>query len=160
VAETADALNADRERRRGRDADDALRRDTWTREDGRYEREIDRENTRMQYEMEVARLRAQAEVVAAGINRGLADHRDIEHVTSVLNGVVKSLESASASPAQQEAGHDGKAQSGRRADDSAGEPVRAGAGDDDVVEAQVIPDDPDSSDDDADAGLREDDLGR
>jgi hypothetical protein len=149
VGETVDALNADRERRRARDAEDA-----------RYEREIDRENTRLQYEMEVARLKAQAQVVAAGINRGLADDRDIEHVTSVLNGVVKSLESASATPARQAARPDGKAQPGRPAGDSGDEPGRAEAGDDDVIEAQVVPDDPDSSDGDADAGLREDDLGR
>lgn len=161
VAETADALNAERGRRREQTADDELRRQTWAREDARYEREIDRENTQLQYQMEVARLKAQAEVVATGINRGLADHRDIDHVTSVLNGVVKSLESASAIPAQQEAGHDGKAQPERHAGDSRGEPVRGEAGDDqDVVEAQVIPDDPDSSDDDAGAGLREEDLGR
>jgi hypothetical protein len=150
VAETADALNAERERRRERDDEEALRKETWAREDKRYERETDRENTRMHYEMEVARLKAQAQVVATGINRGLADHRDIEHVTSVLNGVVKSLEKASASPAQQE----------RRAGDSGGEPVRDEPGDGDVVEAQVVPDDPDSTYDDADAGLREDDLGR
>jgi hypothetical protein len=157
VAETADALNEDRERRRERDADDALRRETWAREDARYEREIDRENTRMRYEMEVARLKAQAEVVATGINRGLADHRDIEHVTSVLNGVVKSLESAAAAPGQQGAGPGEKAKPERYADDSGDESVRPEAGDDDVVQAQVVPDDADSSDD---AGLWEDDLGR
>jgi hypothetical protein len=160
VAETADALNAERERRREQATDDELRRETWAREDARYEREIDRENTLRRYEMEVARLKVQAEVVATGINRGLADHRDIEHVTSVLNGVVKSLESASASPpAQREAGHDGRAQPERRASDSGDEPTRGEAGDDDVVEAQVVPDDPSSSDD-PDAGLREEDLGR
>lgn len=160
VAETADALNAERGRRHEQAADDELRRETWAREDAQYEREIDRENTRMRYQMEVARLKAQAEVVATGINRGLADHRDIDHVTSVLNGVVKSLESVSASPAQQEAGHDGKAQPERHAGDSGGGPVRGEARDDqDVVEAQVIPDDPDSSDD-AGAGLWEEDLGR
>ena len=162
VADTADTLNAERDRRRERAADDDLRRETWAREDAQYEREIDRENTRLQYQMEVARLKAQAEVVATGINRGLADHRDIDHVTSVLNGVVKSLESVSASPVQQEAGHDEQARPERPGGQSGGEPVRGQAGDDDrdVVEAQVIPDDPDSGDDDAGAGLREEDLGR
>jgi hypothetical protein len=159
VTETADALNAEQERRRERDDENALRRETWDREDVRYDREIDRENTRMRYEVEVARLKAQAEVVATGINRGLADHRDIEHVTSVLNGVVKSLEGAAAAPVQQKAAPDGSAQQDRRGGDSGDEPARTEAADDVVVEAQVVPDDPDSSDD-ADAGLREDDLGR
>ena len=159
VSETADALNADRERRRERAADDELRRETWAREDARYQREIDRENTRMRYEMEVARLKAQAEVVATGINRGLADHRDIEHVTSVLNGVVKSLESASTGPVQQDTGQDEQASPERKVGDSGAEPVRHEVENDDVIEAQVIPDEPDSSHDDADAGLREEDLG-
>jgi hypothetical protein len=161
VAETADALNEERDRRRERDADDALRRETWDREDAQYEREINRENTRMRYEMEVARLKAQAEVVATGINRGLADHRDIEHVTSVLNGVVKSLESAVSGPDQPDAGPGGKAGPERFAGDAGGgtgaDSARAKAGDDDFVEAQVVSDDPGSGDD---AGLREEDLGR
>jgi hypothetical protein len=161
VAETADALNEDRERRREQDRDGELRRQTWAREDARYEREIDRENTQLQYQMEITRLKAQAEVVATGINRGLADHRDIEHITSVLNGVVKSLESASVGPSRPEAAPGGEAQPEPAADDSADAPIRAEADDDhDVVEAEVIPDDPGNRDDDAGAGLREEDLGR
>jgi hypothetical protein len=159
VAETADALNAERERRRERDDENALRRETWDREDAQYGREIDRENTRLRYEVEVAKFKAQAEVIATGINRGLADHRDIEHVTSVLTGVVKTLEGAAAAPAQQKAGPDGSAQQDRRGGDSGDEPVRTDVADDDIVEAQVVSNDPDSSDD-ADAGLREEDLGR
>lgn len=159
VAETVDALNEENERRRERGEENALREATWDREDKRYRQEIDRENTRMRYEVEVARLKAQAEVIATGIDRGLADHRDIEHITSVLNGVVKSLESATAGPAQQKPEPDGPARPDGWAGDSGHEAARAASRDDVVVEAEVIPDDPEPTDA-AGAGLREDDLGR
>jgi hypothetical protein len=167
VAETADALNEERERRRQQKAGDALRRETWAREDAQddrdrkredaqYKRQIERENTQLHYQMELTRLKAQAEVIATGINRGLADHRDIEHVTSVLNGVVKTLEGAAATPAQN-TGADGKAQQEKRAGDTADGPVRAEAATS-VVEAEVISDSTDAADDPG-AGVREDDLG-
>jgi hypothetical protein len=158
VAETADALTDENERRRERDEENALRRETWDREDLRYKQEIDRENTRMRLEVEVARLKAQAEVIQAGIDHGLADHREIEHITSVLDGVVKSLESAVAGPAQQKPGPDGSAQPEGRDGGSGDQPARTAARDK-VVEAEVVPDDPEPTDG-AGAGLREDDLGR
>ena len=159
VAETADALNEENERRRERDEDNALRRETWVREDKRYDREIDRENARLRYDVEVARLKAQAEVIATGIDRGLADHRDIEHITSVLNGVVKSLEGATAGPAQQEDAPDGAAQPEGEGGNSGDRQAGFVAADDGIIVAQVVPDDPKSTDD-GDTGLREDDLGR
>lgn len=170
VAQTTAALNQERERRRERDDEKELREATWgredkryehevKREDRRYEREIDHENTRLQYEVEVARLKAQAEVIATGIQRGLADHRDIEHVTSVLNGVVKSLESAATGKARPKAGPEGPAQPEGDDSDSGNGHARFEAADDGIVDAQVVPDAPEPTDD-RDAGLREDDLGR
>jgi hypothetical protein len=159
VAETADALNEENERRRERDDENVLRRETWDREDLHYQRQVERENTRMRYEFEVERLKAQAEVVATGINRGLADHRDIEQVTSVLNGVVKTLEGATADPAQQKPAPEGAAPPEGDGDDSGNRQARFEAADDGIVDAQVVPDHPESTDD-HDAGLREDDLGR
>ena len=169
VADTADALNEERERRRERDGEKELREATWGREDKRYEqevqrderryqREVEHESTRMRYEVEVARFKAQSEVVATAIQRGLADHRDIEHVTSVLDGVVRRLEGAAADAPQQKAGPDGAAQPQGDGGDSGNGHARFEAADDGIVDAQVVSDAPESPDD-GDAGLREDDLG-
>ncbi|MGH3264605.1 MAG: hypothetical protein ACRDNS_21730, partial [Trebonia sp.] len=139
VAETADALNEERERRRGRDDENALRRETWDREDSRYEREIEREDVQLRYEVEVASFKAQAEVVATGIKRWLADHRDIEHVTSVLDGVVRRLEGAAAGPVRQQGGPDGAAQPDGHGGDAGDRSDRGDEADDDIVEARVVP---------------------
>lgn len=147
IAATTEALNADRDRRLAQEAEDNLRRETWNREEKRYERELERENTKMQYDMEATRLKAQAEVVVSGISRGLADHRDIEHVTSAFNGMAKGLQSASSNSSKPEA-VDGQAEDNEPGDDEG------------VVDAQVVPDDLGPDDDDIDGGLREEDLGR
>ena len=56
-----------------------------------------REDAQMQYNLEVDRLKTQAAVVVAAVNRGLADHQDIEFLMSELRSVAKQLENASAS---------------------------------------------------------------
>ena len=53
----------------------------------------------MQYNLEVERLKTQTEVVVAAVNRGLADHHDVEFLIGEIRKrhVAKQLESASAS---------------------------------------------------------------
>jgi multidrug efflux pump subunit AcrA (membrane-fusion protein) len=93
ITETADSLNAERDRRQDQEAENAAQQREWEREKARYERQITRE---MQYNLEVERLKTQASVVVAAVNRGLADHQNVEFLMSELRSVAKQLEHASA----------------------------------------------------------------
>jgi hypothetical protein len=159
ISETADSLNAHRDQLREQEAEDAIRKEDWTHEQARYERELARENTRMGYDLEVERLKTQAEVVVAAVNRGLADHQNIEYLMSELKTVAKQLERVSASTPQQEAEH-GK--SGKRAERSPRAERSDVPADDHVIEAQILSDDSDSGSHDDSQGPepREEDLGR
>lgn len=162
MSHTTDSLNADRDRRREQEAEDALRKEEWAREEARYERQLARESTRMEYDLEVERLKAQAEVVVAAVNRGLADHQNIEYLMSELKSVAKQLERASASVSQREA-EQREAERGEKDEpaEHSERPERSGVpGDDRVIEARVVSDDPDARGDDAEPEPREEDLGR
>ena len=102
MAETADSLNADRDRRQEQAAEEAAQEREWRREMERYERQIARENARMGYDLEVQRLKMQASVVVAAVERGLADHQNVEYLMSELRSVAKQLEDASANASQRE----------------------------------------------------------
>ena len=102
MAETADSLNADRDRRQEQAAEEAAQEREWRREMERYERQIARENARMGYDLEVQRLKMQASVVVAAVERGLADHQNVEFLMSELRSVAKQLEDASANASQRE----------------------------------------------------------
>jgi hypothetical protein len=163
MSETADSLNADRERRREQDAEDALRREEWAREEARYERQLARENTRMEYDLEVERLKTQAGVVVAAVNRGLADHQNIEYLMSELRTVAKQLERASASGPHQETeqgdGPERPKYSGRLK--RSARPERSDVqADDCVIEAEIVSDDFDARGEEAEPEPREEDLGR
>jgi hypothetical protein len=163
IAETADSLNADRERRHEQEADDALRKQEWAQEGERYQRQLTRESARMEYELEVERLKMQAEVVAAAVNRGLADHQNIEYLMGELRSVTKQLERAAASAPRQEA--DQRDGSERPQDPGhpqrSARPERADAqADDRIIDAQIVSDDLDAPGGDARPQPREEDLGR
>lgn len=164
IAETAELLNQDRQRSRDEAAADRLRRETWAREDGHYDRQVARDDARLRYNLKVEELKAQLEVVKAGVARGLADHQTIDKLMGVVSGAVRQLESASASgdqaptePTPRE--HDGDAAAevptGAGAD---GEP----AADDSIIDAQIVTDEPEPRDDvdSGSPGFREEDLGR
>jgi hypothetical protein len=165
ISETADALNAERERRLEQEAEDAAQEREWKRENARYDRQVTRENAEMEYNLEVQRLKTQASVVVAAVNRGLADHQNVEFLMSELRSVAKQLESASASASRQEKDQ-------HESPERPGNPVRPKhaarprrpepQADDDVIEAEIISDDPGDLDarGDAESEPREEDLGR
>jgi hypothetical protein len=165
ITETADSLNAERDRRQDQAAEDAAQEREWEHEKARYDREITHEKAEMQYNLEVQRLKAQASVVVAAVNRGLADHHDLEFLMNEVRNVAKQLESASASASRQEKGQDESPE--RRGNPE--RPKRAARTrrpeaqtDVDVIEAEIISDDlgdPDAGGD-ADPEPREEDLGR
>ena len=106
MTEAHDRLSADREHRRQVAADEQLRRETWKRDDERQTRAWDRSDKRLQWESEredadrqfkvkLAELQAQADVVSAGIARGLLDHQTFDKVMGALSGMVRQLQSAS-----------------------------------------------------------------
>lgn len=156
VSETVDSLNADRERRREQETEDALRRAEWAREDAR-------ENTKLEYNLALGRLKTQAEVVVAAVNRGLADHQNIEYLMSELKSVTKQLEQATASASRQKADQGGGSERPHDSRHSA-RPERSDTGDDDrVIDAHIVSDDPADSHvraDGAEQEPREEDLGR
>jgi hypothetical protein len=158
IPETVDSMNAERERRREQEAEDARRRAEWERDDKR-------EHTRMDYSLEVDRLKTQAEVVVAAVNRGLADHQNIEYLMNELRTVTKQLERVSASAAQQEGERDESPERTERTERTGRSP-RPERSDvpaaEHVIEAQIVSDDSDDADprDDAEPEPREEDLGR
>lgn len=106
MTEAHDRLSADREHRRQVEAEDQLRRETWKHDEERQERAWDRSDKRLRWESEredaerqfkvkLAELQAQANVVSAGIARGLLDHQTFDRVMGALSGMVKQLQSAS-----------------------------------------------------------------
>jgi hypothetical protein len=106
MTEAHDRLSADREHRRQVEAEDQLRRETWKHDGERQERAWDRSDKRLRWESEredaerrfkvkLAELQAQADVVSAGIARGLLDHQTFDRVMGALSGMVKQLQSAS-----------------------------------------------------------------
>lgn len=156
VSETVDSLNVDRERRREHAAEDALRKAAWAREDNR-------ENTKMEYNLAVQRLKTQADVVVAAVNRGLADHQNIEYLMSELKSVTKQLEQATASASGQKSEH-GEGPEHPKYSKRPPRPERSDAYDDDrVIDAQIVPENSDDSHargDDTEPEPREEDLGR
>jgi hypothetical protein len=163
ISETTDSLNADRERRREQEAEDTLRKEDWEREKARYGRQFARENRQMEYDLEVQRLKAQAEVVVAAVNRGLADHQNIEYLMSELKNVAKQLERASASAQQQETEKGEMSERPKHSERPrrSPRPERSDVQDDDrVIEAQIVSEASDARGDDAEPELREEDLGR
>lgn len=169
IAETAELLNQDRQRKREEEAADRLRRETWEREDAIYEQQVARDDARLRYNLKVEELKAQMEVVKAGVARGLADHQTIDTLMGAISSAVKQLESASASAAPAAA----RPTAGRQEEaepksyDEAPLPEEANAdgeaqADDSIIDAQIVTDDPGSRDE-ADSGgprFREEDLGR
>jgi hypothetical protein len=106
MTEAHDRLSGAREHKRQVEAEDQLRRETWEHDDGRQERAWDRSDRRLQWEaqredaerqfkVKLAELQAQADVVSAGIARGLLDHQTFDKVMGALSGMVKQLQSAS-----------------------------------------------------------------
>lgn len=154
ISQTADALNAERERQQELASEDEADRREWEREQARYARQITRENAEMQYNLEVERLKTQASVVVAAVNRGLADHKDVEFLMSELRSVAKQLESASASASRQEKDQSERPERPKRAARPKHPEAEA-----DVIEAEIVPDDLDARGD-ADSEPREEDLGR
>jgi hypothetical protein len=156
MSETADSLNADRERRRAQEAEETARRQDWDHEQARYDRQLARENARMQYDLEVERLKTQAAVVVAAVNRGLADHQNVEYLMSELRSVAKQLEHASASTEQETE----QLETPKRTTQPKRSETQA---DDQVIEAEVVSDGSDDFEtrsDDAEPEPREEDLGR
>lgn len=170
MVEMTERLNTDRQRKRDEKSADLLREQTWKREDEHYDREIARENARLQYNLTVEELKAQAQVVMAGVQRGLADHQTIDKLMGVISGMAKQLEDASAAapPA-------GRLPAGKQAagEPEQGEPVEAeledeprtpraasapGGAADTVIDAEVVPD-PHEDGDSAHSEMREEDLG-
>jgi hypothetical protein len=106
MTEAHERLSADREHRRQVAADETLRRETWKHDEDRQEKAWDRSDKRLRWESEredaerqfkvkLAELQAQADVVSAGIARGLLDHQTFGKVMGALSGMVKQLQSAS-----------------------------------------------------------------
>ncbi len=159
VSETTNTLNADREHRRGTDAAQAAQEREWVHEEARYRRQLDRESAQMNYDLEIARLKTQAEVVVAAVNRGLADHQNVEFLIGELKSVAKQLESASAN---------GRQESERAESPTYSEPPKRSAqperpdvqGDDRVIEAELVSDDFEARGVDTEPEPREEDLGR
>lgn len=163
ISATANLLNADRERRREQEAEEERRKQERDQDEARYGRELDRENRQMRYDLEIQKLKVQADVVVAAVNRGLADTQDIEYLMSELKHVTKQLESASSGAQRQETGQDESPERPKRAVRPwrSRRAERSEVQDDDrVVEAQIVSDDSDVRGDDAEAELREEDLGR
>lgn len=112
LSQTAELLNRERQREReAQAADDARRREDslrlearewderreqWRAEraDAAEQRQADRDERQIRYNLRLQEIRARLEVVQAGINRGLADDRNIEHIERVVARVVKELEHA------------------------------------------------------------------
>ncbi len=92
LAETAELLNAERRQAREAQASDALRRESWAREDRRANWGAEREDVNLAHKLKVAQLRAQVDIINAGIARGLADPMTIEKVLRTLDGAAKELE--------------------------------------------------------------------
>jgi hypothetical protein len=162
ITETADALNAARDRRQDQAAENAAQERAWTHEKELYDREIDREKSKMQYNLEVQRLKTQADVVVAAVNRGLADHHDLEFLLSEVRNVAKQLESASASASRPENGQGGSQERLGNSERAARARRPETHADDVIIEAEIISDDlgdPDAGSD-ADPEPREEDLGR
>ncbi len=169
IAQTAELLNQDRQRKREEEAADRRRRETWGREDAIYEQQVARDDARLRYNLKVEELKAQMEVVKAGVARGLADHQTIDTLMGAISSAVKQLESASASAvpaaARPAAGEQEEAEP--KSYDEAPLPEEANAdgeaqADDSIIDAQIVTDDPGSRDE-ADSGgprFREEDLGR
>jgi hypothetical protein len=157
ISETADSLIADRDRQQEQQDEEKRRRAEWEHEDKQYQRQLARETARMKYELEVDRLKTQAEVVVAAVNRGLADHQNIEFIMSELRSVARQLERASAgAPRHETEQSEGLAPPKRQAP-----PERSdGQADDGVVEAEIVSDDFGARGDEAESGPREEDLGR
>jgi len=163
ISATADLLNADRERRREQEAEDELRKQEWEQEEARYGRQFDRESRQMRYDLEVQKLKVQADVVVAAVNRGLADTQDIEYFLSELKNVAKQLERASSSAQQKKMDQGESPERPKRSERPrrSSRPERSEAQDDDrVIEAQLVSDDSAAGSDDAEPELREEDLGR
>ncbi|HEU5392884.1 MAG TPA: hypothetical protein VFV73_44050 [Streptosporangiaceae bacterium] len=165
ITETADSLNAERDRERDQAAQIAADERAWSHEKELYDREVDREKGKMQYNLEVQRLKTQADVVVAAVNRGLADHHDLEFLLSEVRNVAKQLESASASASRPEKGQGESPEPPRNSERPrpAARTRRSEPQTDDVIiEAEIISDDlgdPDAGGD-ADPEPREEDLGR
>jgi len=163
ISETADSLNARRERRQELEADDALLKGQWAREDARYERQLAQENTRMKYDLEVERLKAQAEVFVEGLRQGLGDSQGLESVMSQLRSMERQAASAVASARAHEAGQEKdqeRPKDSRRPQRSA-RPERADAqADDRIIEAEIVAGESDEPGDDSRPEPREEDLGR
>lgn len=104
MTEAHERLSAYREHKRQVEADAELRRATWAREDARQDRAWDRSDRRLKWESEradaerefnyhVAELQARAEVISAGIKRGMVDDQTLDRVLGSLSGMVKQLQS-------------------------------------------------------------------
>jgi hypothetical protein len=105
MEEASNRFNADREHRRQIEAEDKLRQKTWQREDERQEKgwtrsdkrlqwEAEREDAERQFKVKLAELQAQADIVSAGIARGLLDHQTFDKVMGALSGMMRQLQSA------------------------------------------------------------------
>jgi hypothetical protein len=159
ITEMADSLNGERDRREDQAAETEAEERAWKREKERYDWEIDREKGKMQYSLEVQRLKTQADVVVAAVNRGLADHHDLEFILSEVRNVAKQLESASASTPRPEKGQNGRQERPEHETRTRRPEPQAEV---DIIEAEIVSDDLGDTGigADADAEPREEDLGR
>jgi hypothetical protein len=96
LVDAADQLTQARQAAREAGEADALRRETWQREDEQVRWRADREDARMRYNLKIEELKAQLDIFSAGISRGLADAHTIDKLVGVIGGAVKQLESVSA----------------------------------------------------------------
>lgn len=131
LVQAADRLDVERERQRQVAADNALREKTWAREDTLYQQRSERQDAEFEFKIKLGELQAQADIVSAGIARGLLDHQTFDKVMSALTGMVRELESASDS---------GKAEAGRPDEAAAGTQQPADSGDSSVIDAEIVPD--------------------
>jgi hypothetical protein len=103
MTEAHERLSAERERQRQIKADNELRRETWTHDDARQDKAWGRADQRLQwaaaredaerqFNAHIAELQARAEVISAGIARGMVDHQTLDRVLGTLSGMVKQLQ--------------------------------------------------------------------
>jgi hypothetical protein len=151
IAETAEALQEQRERARELAAEEKLRKATWEREDNHAQRQDAREDARLQLSLRVEQIKAQMEVAKVAIERGLADDQTFHVLMNAMSGVVRELENA------------GLPSGDKQEPASAGQPRKdqARAADThDTVDAEIVTDSPGADQDDGgDPELREEDLG-
>lgn len=163
IADTAAQLSQDRQRKHEQKDADELRKATWAREDAHFDRQLAREDAQLQSNIRLEELKAQVEILKAGVARGLADHQTIEKLMGVVSSAVKELESAASSATKPTAGPAQDSSSeGRAATSETSTPDKAAA-DESIIEAEIVSNTTDREANPAGSqarAFREEDLGR